>query len=115
MKAIVNVEKNHDALRGGRYLLELVFRERTGNKIVKLSDFVYKFHNTSKLCKPTGISWKRNVTINVILTVKNQGNWAQHFINEMSRISNETRDDHVNIIVVDYESKDINIEEASRQ
>lgn len=55
------------------------------------------------------------MTINVILTVKNQGNWAQHFINEMSRISNETRDDHVNIIVVDYESKDINIEEALRQ
>lgn len=115
MKAIVDVEKTQDISRGSRYLLELIFRERARDKIVKLSGYVYKFNNSSKLCKPAGISWNRNVTVNVILTVKNQGNWAQHFINEMSRISEETREDHVNIIVVDYGSKDINIEESLRQ
>lgn len=47
--------------------------------------------------------------------MKNQGNWAQHFIHEMSRIMKETREDHVNIIVVDYENKDIDIEESLRQ
>lgn len=51
----------------------------------------------------------------MILTVKNQGAWAQHFINEMSRIGDETRDNHVNIIVVDYGSQDINIEEALKR
>ena len=82
---------------------------------MKLSGFVYKFHNSSNLCQPKGITWQRNVKINLVLTVKNQGAWAQHFINEMSRISDETRDDHVNIIVVDYGSKDINIEDALRR
>lgn len=115
LKAIVNIEKNHDALRGNRYLLELVFGDRARNKIVKLSDFVYKFHNSSSLCKPKGITWQRNVTVNVILTVKNQGGWAQHFVNEMSRICQETRDDHVNIIVVDYGSRDLDIEKALRR
>ncbi|KAL9955519.1 hypothetical protein ACROYT_G036854 [Oculina patagonica] len=115
LKAITNIEKNHDALRGNRYFLELVFRERARSKIVKLSDFVYKFHNSSDLCRPKGITWQRNVTINVILTVKNQGAWAQHFVNEMSRICDETRDDHVNIIVVDYGSQDMNIEEALKR
>ncbi|XP_022801473.1 beta-1,4-N-acetylgalactosaminyltransferase 3-like isoform X2 [Stylophora pistillata] len=115
LKAIVNVEKTQDTLRGNRYLLELIFRERARNTIVKLSEFVYKFNNSSRLCKPAGITWNRNVTINVILTVKNQGNWAQHFIHEMSRITKETREDHVNIIVVDYENKDIDIEESLRQ
>ena len=112
LKAIVNIEKNQDASRGNRYLFELVFRDQAQNKIVKLSEFVYKFHNSSSLCKPKGITWQRNVTVNVILTVKNQGGWAQHFINEMSRICAETRDGHVNIIIVDYGNQDLDVEKA---
>ena len=53
--------------------------------------------------------------MNVILTVKNQGTWAQYFINEMARIYDETRDDHMNVIVVDYGSRDIDIEEAFKR
>lgn len=53
--------------------------------------------------------------MNVILTVKNQGTWAQYFINEMSQIYDETRDDYVNIIVVDYGSEGIDIEEAFKR
>ncbi|KAJ7373746.1 hypothetical protein OS493_011355 [Desmophyllum pertusum] len=49
------------------------------------------------------------------IPVKNQGAWAQHFINEMSRICKDTRDDHVNFIVVDYGSQDINVEQALRR
>ena len=115
LKAIVNVERNLDIHRGDRYLLELVFRDVAGNKIVRLSDFVYKFHNGSSLCRPKGMAWKRNTTVNVILTVKNQGAWAQHFVNEMSRICLETRDDHVNVIIVDYSSQDVNIEEVLKR
>lgn len=111
----MNIEKNRDKLRGNRYLFELVFRERARNNIVRISDFVYKFHNSSNFCKPNGFTWQRNVTVNVILTVKNQGTWAQYFINEMSRIYDETRDDHINIIVVDYGSQDIDIEEAFKR
>lgn len=111
----MNIEKNSDALRGNRYLFELVFRERARNDIVRISDFVYKFHNSSNFCKPSGITWQRNVTVNVVLTVKNQGTWAQYFINEMSRIYDETDDDRVNIIVVDYGSQDIDIEEAFKR
>lgn len=114
----MNIEKNRDKLRGNRYLFELVFRERARNNIVRISDFVYKFHNSSNFCKPNGFTWQRNVTVNVILTVKNQGTWAQYFINEMSRIYDETRDhmsDHMNIIVVDYGSQDIDIEEAFKR
>lgn len=111
----MNIEKNSDALRGNRYLFELVFRDRARNNIVRISDFVYKFHNSSNFCKPSGITWQKNVTVNVILTVKNQGTWAQYFINEMSRIYDETRDGHVNIIVVDYGSEDIDIEEAFKR
>jgi len=83
--------------------------------VVRISDFVYKFHNSSNLCKPSGITWQRKVTVNVVLTVKNQGAWAQYFINEMSRIYDETGDDHVNIIVVDYGSRDIDIEEVFKR
>ena len=111
----MNIERNSDTLRGNRYLFELVFRERARNNIVRISDFAYKFHNSSHFCKPNGITWQRNVTVNVILTVKNQGTWAQYFINEMSRIYDETRDDHVNVIVVDYGSGDIDIEEAFKR
>ena len=80
-----------------------------------MADFVYKFHNSSNLCRPNRITWQRKVRVNVILTVKNQGSWAQHFINEISRISRETGDDHVNIIVVDYGSPDVDIEKALKR
>lgn len=116
LKSIVNIEKNHDIIRGNRYLLELVFQDHTKNKAnVRLADFVYKFHNSSNLCKPNRITWQRKVIVNVILTVKNQGSWAHHFINEISRICRETGDDHVNIIVVDYGSPDVDIENALKR
>ena len=51
----------------------------------------------------------------MILTVKNQGDWAQHFVNEMSRICDETGDEHLNIIVVDYGSPDLDIEKALKR
>ena len=111
----MNIEKNIDVPRGSRYLFELVFRDRARNNIVRISDFAYKFHNSSNFCKPGGITWQRKVTVNVILTVKNQGTWAQYFINEMSQIYDETRDDYVNIIVVDYGSEGIDIEEAFKR
>lgn len=82
---------------------------------MRLADFVYKFHNTSSLCRPNRITWRRNVPVNVILTVKNQGSWAQHFINEISWICRETGDDQVNIIVVDYGSPDVDIEKALKR
>ena len=93
-----------------------MFQDHTKNKAdMRLADFVYKFHNSSNLCRPNRITWQRKVTVNVILTVKNQGSWAQHFINEISRICRETGDDHVNIIVVDYGSPDVHIEKALKR
>ncbi|XP_068762655.1 uncharacterized protein [Montipora capricornis] len=111
-KSIIHVEKSHDATQGNRYLVELVFRDKVRNKFVRLSDFIHTLSTSSLLCKPTTISWQRNVTINVVLTVKNQGEWLQHFINEMSRICAETNDQNVNIIIVDYGNKDLDIDKA---
>ena len=83
--------------------------------MVRLSDFVYTVKNSSVLCKPKSVTWKRNVTINVVLTVKGQGDWALHFIREMSRICRETNDGDVNIIIVDYGSEGFDVEKALRR
>lgn len=42
--------------------------------------------------------------------VKNQGKWVIHFINEMQRLCQETGDKNINVIIVDFNSTDIDVE-----
>ena len=112
---IVNLEKNVDPLRGARYLLELILLDRLSSRFVLISDYVYKLYNTTDLCKPANITWRRNVAVNMVLTVKNQGAWAQHFVDDLSRIIKETRARNINVIVVDYSNTDIDIEAALKR
>ena len=47
-----------------------------------------------------------------ILPVKNQGRWVYHFINELTVASLLTGDTNFHVVVVDFESQDINMAEA---
>ena len=47
-----------------------------------------------------------------ILPVKNQGRWVYHFINELTFVSLLTGDTNFRVIVVDFESQDIDMADA---
>jgi len=107
---VINVERNFDKERGNRFLLELLLREESTQKIQSFSEYFYRFHNKPEvLCKPDGIRWTPNIKINAILTTKSQGPWVIHYIENMARIIHATGDKNVHFIIVDYGNNGVDV------
>ena len=116
LRRILNVEENHDEKRGDRYLVELELEEITSGKSARFSEYVYKQRGVDTLCTPEGMTWNKSAVINILLTTgNNQGRWILHFLENMARIYSETKDSKVNVIIVDFDSKDLDIEKALKQ
>uniref|UniRef100_A0A3B5MV17 Hexosyltransferase n=1 Tax=Xiphophorus couchianus TaxID=32473 RepID=A0A3B5MV17_9TELE len=134
---IINVEKRRDSARGNRYLVELELMER-GRSVVRLSEYIYlllhhgrqgeeSVENTDSapasaptplpsplLCQPVMLQWRRDVMVHFVVPVKNQARWVQQFISDMENLHQQTKDDNFSIIIVDFESEDMDVEQALR-
>ena len=116
LSQILSVEKNHDPVVGDRYLLELRIEHLRRSTTYRLSEYVYKRKGRASLCAPNTYRWSRNAVVNIVLTVGGQqGRWVQHFINNLVHIYRQTKDSNLNVIIMDFHSKDIDIEEALNQ
>ncbi|XP_031566309.1 uncharacterized protein LOC116301396, partial [Actinia tenebrosa] len=115
LRGILNVEENHDVLYGDRYLMELELLDQNRKKSVRLSQYIYQKNGKENLCLPHNFQINHHATVHVIVPVKNQGRWVQYFINDMSEIYLKTRDPHLNVIIVDFSSDDIDVQEALRR
>ncbi|KAK3544628.1 hypothetical protein QTP86_019130, partial [Hemibagrus guttatus] len=117
LKRVLNVEKKTDDAVGSRYLLELEL-ENTQGDLILLSKYFYALKDKNKkknlelptLCSPKGFYWNPDTIVHVILAVKNQGRWVMHFIKEMEKVYKATGDKNFNIILIDYNSTDIDVE-----
>ncbi|XP_051049277.1 N-acetyl-beta-glucosaminyl-glycoprotein 4-beta-N-acetylgalactosaminyltransferase 1 isoform X2 [Phodopus roborovskii] len=134
---IVNVEKRRDSARGSRFLLELELQERGGSR-QRLSEYVFlrlpgarigdeygespepppaaSIHPDSRpeLCRPLHLAWRQDVMVHFIVPVKNQARWVVQFLADMTALHVHTGDSHFNIILVDFESEDMDVERALR-
>ncbi|XP_051952876.1 LOW QUALITY PROTEIN: beta-1,4-N-acetylgalactosaminyltransferase 3-like [Xyrauchen texanus] len=121
---IVNVEKRSDYPRASRYLLELDLLEDSGQHL-RLAQYVYlkrtnewgyrkqNSHDAElQLCNPYGFYWNSAAMVHFIIPVKNQARWVQQFISDMEEIYHITGDQNFNVIITDYESTDIDIEQT---
>ena len=101
-----------DPKNGDRFLLNLELGLDNTNQSFRLSEHVYQKKGNDSLCLPEGINWNNNATVYFILPVKEQGNWVHHFINQLTDASLLTGDTNFHVIVVDFESKDIDMGKA---
>ncbi|XP_060694405.1 N-acetyl-beta-glucosaminyl-glycoprotein 4-beta-N-acetylgalactosaminyltransferase 1 isoform X2 [Hemiscyllium ocellatum] len=135
---IVNVEKRRDSARGNRYLIELELMEK-GRKVVRLTDYIYLLlHRTKQddgieataqlqdkeptqlnvpyhkplLCQPVGLHVRPDVMVHFVVPVKNQARWVQQFIMDMEDLYHATRDESFNIIIIDFDSSDMDVEQT---
>ena len=110
---ILNVEENCDPGTGYRYLVELELKEISRGKSVRFSEYVYRPWGAQALCNPVGVAWNKSAVVNILLTTgNNQGRWILHFLDNMARIYNRTKDANFNVVIVDFDSKDIDLGNA---
>ncbi|CAD7687186.1 unnamed protein product [Nyctereutes procyonoides] len=137
---IVNVEKRRDSARGSRFLLELELQERGGGRR-RLSEYVFlrlpgahagdgdtdaepdapspepaptRPDGRPELCRPLHLAWRQDVTVHFIVPVKNQARWVAQFLADMAALHARTGDSHFSVILVDFESEDMDVERALR-
>ncbi|XP_063303770.1 beta-1,4-N-acetylgalactosaminyltransferase 3 [Pelobates fuscus] len=143
LQRIINVEKHLDYVRGSRYLLELELKDRS-NRILRFSQYVYtsswhllspedrdneremrnmmwssqrrlmKAEEQIELCWPSGLVWNPQATVHFIVPVKNQARWVQKFIWDMEDLYRTTSDSRFNVIIVDFNSTDLDIKSTLR-
>ncbi|KAM8939679.1 N-acetyl-beta-glucosaminyl-glycoprotein 4-beta-N-acetylgalactosaminyltransferase 1 [Pelodytes ibericus] len=136
---IINVEKRRDSARGNRYLIELELEER-GRRRVRLAEYVYllihrgtgsdsdesppaetpeitpttqlPIYTKPILCRPVSLNWNPRATVHFVVPVKNQARWVQQLISDLETLYMNTHDDQFNLILVDYDSEDMDVEQA---
>ena len=107
------VEKKEDSGKGVRYFLELVVKDLTDGKSYILAEYVFQPNGRNiLLCYPKGLQWNRTADVYPILTAKNLGRWVHHFIKNVEKIFQETKDEHLHVVIYDFDSPDINLKQA---
>ncbi|XP_051547231.1 beta-1,4-N-acetylgalactosaminyltransferase 3-like [Myxocyprinus asiaticus] len=114
---VLNVVRRVDNTVGSRYLVELELVGPQGQKVL-VSRYVYAPQMETAqdaktepiLCSPKDFSWNPSATVHVIVAVKNQARWIIQFIREMEKIYRVTGDKNFNVIIIDYNSSDMDIE-----
>ena len=113
LHSITRVEKKEDQEKGARYFIEAIVKDLVSGKKYNLAEYVFQPKgNNHPMCYPQGMQWNKTADVYLILTAKNLGRWVHHFIKNMEKIVQETNDEHLHVIIYDFDSGDIDIKDA---
>ena len=112
MKKIHKVIHKPDTKNGDRFLLNLELGFVNTSQSFRLSEHVYFKKGNDSLCLPEGINWNNNATVYFILPVKDQGKWVHYFINQLTDATLLTGDTNFHVIIIDFQSTDIDMGKA---
>ena len=108
----IYLEKMSDDLRHDQYLLEIKAKlTPTPNLDFLLTQ---RFINENgMLCTPA-VSINTKAFVHIVIIVKNQGRWVKVFLENMNKIYEQTEDERFGIIIVDFNSIDIDVKSTMR-
>lgn len=112
VKRIHKIIQKTDPVHGDRYFVDLELGLNSTEQSFRLSEHVFEERVKHSLCFPEGMDWNNKAKVYFIVTVKDQGRWVYHFINELTVVSLLTGDTNFHVIVVDFESQDIDMANA---
>ena len=82
-------------------------------KNFNLEEYVFQpYDKNGYLCYPMGLQWNRTVDVYLNRTANNLGRWVHHFIKNVEKIIRETKDEHLHVIIYDYDSPDKDLKQA---
>uniref|UniRef100_A0A3Q3XD94 Beta-1,4-N-acetylgalactosaminyltransferase n=1 Tax=Mola mola TaxID=94237 RepID=A0A3Q3XD94_MOLML len=119
------MERGRIVVRLSEYIYLLLHRSRQGEESLENTDSAPASPPASAptttwstayakplLCQPVMLQWRKDVMVHFVVPVKNQARWVQQFIFDMENIHRQTKDDNFSIIIVDFESEDMDVEQA---
>ena len=113
LHSVTRVVKKEDKRKGARYFIEAIITDLLSGKKYNLAEYVFQPKgNNLPMCYPQGMQWNKTADVYLILTAKNLGRWVHHFIKNMEKIAQETNDEHLHVIIYDFDSGDIDIKDA---
>ena len=82
-------------------------------KNFNLEEYVFQpYDKNGYLCYPMGLQWNRTVDVYLNRTTNNLGWWVHYFIKNVEKIIRETKDEHLHVIIYDYDSSDNDLKQA---
>ena len=108
---LANFEKQVDLIKGYRYLIEtLITLSSDKEHTFRFSYHVYQPKvGPLKLCHPSSLHIQLDTFVYIAVTTKNQGHWIRYFVENMERIYEVTGDERFGVIIVDFESDDVDV------
>ena len=110
---IVNLEKSFSDMREDQYLLEgMVTLHKSPKESYLLSQTILV--ENGALCIPTKTP---NLTafVHIVIIVKDQRRWIRYFLENVNNIYTQTNDQRFGVMIVDFNSRDIDVNETMRR
>ena len=114
---LVNIEKYEHRHSVARYLIEvLVHTESNSNELFAISENFFSVSSPSiNFCQHKVFKRREPPFVHIVVSVKDNAHWIRDLIENFERVYEETGDERFSIVVVDFQSTDINTEVLLRQ